>query len=330
MRTRDIVAIGSSLGGVDAVGQLLAALPADFPAAIFVVLHVGANGKNLLADIFNTRSKLSIHTAKDGQRVTRGCVYVAPADYHLIVVDDIVRLGHGPRENMSRPAIDPTFRSIGLTYGPRAIGVVLTGLLNDGSAGLADLKRCGGITVVQNPRDAVAADMPLGALAATDVDYRASLATLPELLSTLVAQPAGAKPVPPADIALEVEIALGGNSDSDVIRSIADPTTYSCPTCGGVMSEMRRQPPLRFRCQVGHAFTAETLLTSKEGSADEAMRLALRVLDERAHLSAQIAHDARARGRTAAARAHDSSAEQARLSAHAIREAMLKADDPPT
>jgi two-component system chemotaxis response regulator CheB len=327
MHTRDIVAVGSSLGGVDATGQLLAALPADFPAAILVVLHVGANGKNLLADIFSSRSRLPIHTAKEGMRITRGCVYVAPADHHLIVVDEIVRLGHGPRENMSRPAIDPTFRSVALTYGPRAIGVILTGLLNDGSAGLADIKRCGGIAVVQNPREAVAADMPLGALAATEVDYRTSLSELPELLLTLVAQPAESKQPPPPDIAIEVDIALGGTSDADVIKRVADPTTYSCPTCGGVLSEMRRRPPLRFRCQVGHAFTAETLMSSKEGSADEAMRLALRVLDERAHLSAQIARDARTHGRVAAARAHDSTAEQARESARVIREAMLKSAD---
>jgi two-component system chemotaxis response regulator CheB len=327
MHTRDIVAIGSSLGGVAAVGQLLAALPADFPAAILIVLHVGASGKNLLADIYHAQSKLPVHTAKEGERVTRGCVYLAPADHHLLVIDETIRLGRGPRENMSRPAIDPTLRSIGLCYGSRAIGVILTGLLNDGAAGLADLKRCGGTTVVQNPRDALAADMPLGALAASEVDYRAGLSELPELLGTLVKQPADSNPPSVPDIALEVQIALGSTVDADVIRRVADPTTYSCPSCGGVMSEMRQRPPLRFRCQVGHAFTGETLMACKEGSLDEAMRIALRVLDERAHLTAQMAHDARSNGRSAAARSYDSTAEHARTSAQSIREAMIKPGD---
>jgi two-component system, chemotaxis family, protein-glutamate methylesterase/glutaminase len=324
MHTRDVVVIGGSLGAVDATRKLVSALPGDFPAAVLMVLHVGASGKNFLADIFHSQSALPVKTASDGDRIVRGCAYVAPADHHLLVIDETIRLGRGPRENLTRPAIDPTLRSAGVCYGPRAVGVILTGLLNDGASGLADLKRCGGIAVAQNPRDATASDMPLAALAAAEVDYRASLTELPELLSMLVAQPAEPKPPIPPEIGLEVQIALGNSLGSDVIRQIARPSTYSCPGCGGVLSEIERGPPLRFRCQVGHAYTGEAIMADGQGGADEAMLLALRILDERSHLAARMAQEARASERDAAARAFEQSAEQARSSAQAIRAAMAK------
>jgi two-component system chemotaxis response regulator CheB len=174
------------------------------------------------------------------------------------VIDGVVRLGRGPRENMARPAIDPLFRSLGMSFGPRTIGVVLTGMLDDGAAGLADIKRCGGITVVQNPADAVAPDMPWGALRASEVDYRAPLSDMAGLLTKLAAQEAGPDVPVPDDIKAEVAIALGRRSDTGVLTGFADPVALSCPGCGGVLSQIKR-PPHRFRCQVGHSYTAEAL-----------------------------------------------------------------------
>lgn len=156
MSRRDIIAIGGSLGAVDAVKQLCRDLPGDLAATMFAVIHVGAQGNNLLAGIFDAQSALSISTAVDGEVLRGGHAYVAPADHHLLVIDNVVRLGRGPRENMARPAIDPLFRSVGVSFGPRTIAVVLTGMLNDGTSGLADVKRCGGVTIVQSPADAVA------------------------------------------------------------------------------------------------------------------------------------------------------------------------------
>jgi len=319
----EIVAIGGSLGGVDAVAGLCQALPGDFPAAVCVVLHVGAKGNNLLADVFDARSSLRVKTAADGELVRCGNVYIAPADHHLLVVDGRVRLGRGPRENMARPSIDPLLRSVGASYGPRAIGVVLTGLLNDGASGLADLKSCGGVTVVQNPRDALAADMPLGALRTGDVDYRASLDEMPALLLDLVRREAGPAPPIPKDLLLEIDIALGTSTGAEAIRSIADPVALSCPACQGVLSRMHRSPPLRYRCQVGHAYTADSLVATQEGSVDEAMRLALRVLEERAVLSGQMAEEARRSGRLAAAQISDDAAARSREAAEVLRNAVL-------
>lgn len=164
----DVIAIGGSLGSVDALKHLCAQLPADLPAAVLVVVHVCSLGKNLLADIFDRNSPLAVSTAEEGEPVHAGHVYVAPADRHLLTIDRSIRLGRGPRENMARPAIDPLFRSVGVEYGSRAIGLVLTGLLDDGAAGLSDLKRCGGLTMVQNPGDAAAPDMPLAALRSSE------------------------------------------------------------------------------------------------------------------------------------------------------------------
>jgi two-component system chemotaxis response regulator CheB len=304
MNRRDIIAIGGSLGAVDAVKQLCRVLPSDLAATLFIVVHIGDHGNDLLADIFDAQSAISIKTAVDGENLQPGHAYVAPADHHFLVLDNKVRLGRGPRENMARPAIDPLFRSVAISYGPRAIAVVLTGLLNDGAAGLADIKRCGGITVVQSPADAVAPDMPLGALRGSDVDYRAPLADMAPLLVKLAGEEAGPPVEIPEDIKSEVQIALGRRSDAEVIAKFANPVPLSCPACGGVLSEVNR-PPLRFRCQVGHSYTAEALATVKEGAVDEAVRVALRIIEERIVLSEKMAFEARMTGREAAATSYE-------------------------
>lgn len=320
MGRRDIIAIGGSSGGVDAVKQLCGALPGDLAAKVFVVLHVGAEGHNLLAGIFDAGSAMSIGTAVDGEPHRFGHVYIARADRHLLVIDDKVRLGRGPRENMTRPAIDPLFRSVAMSFGPRTIAVVLTGMLNDGASGLADVKRCGGITVVQNPLDAVAAEMPRGALRESDVDYRAPLSDIAALLIKLAGEEAGPAVVVPEDIRSEVEIALGRRSDSEILAKFSDTVPMSCPACGGVLSQIRRGPPLRFRCQVGHAYTADALSTEKEGSVDEAIRVALRIMEERAIITQKLADAARRSGRDAAAVSYEQRVSESRAYAATLRQ----------
>jgi len=321
---RDVIAIGGSLGAVDAVKQLLRDLPPGIDAAVFIVIHIGARGMDLLAGIFNEHAAIPVSTATDGEPVQAGRAYVAPADHHLLVTDGIVRLGRGPRENLARPALDPLFRSVGMSYGPRAIGLVLTGMLNDGAAGLADLKRCGGVTVVQNPADAVAPDMPLGALSATEIDYRAPLADLSSLLAKLASEEAGPAVPVPDDVRLEVDIALGRRVDTATISAIADPAPFSCPSCGGVLSQVRRSPPLRFRCQVGHAFTSATLAETSENAVDEAMRIALRIIEERVTLSEKMAEDASRNGLDAAAAANRRRADEGREYAEVLRRNLVE------
>jgi two-component system, chemotaxis family, protein-glutamate methylesterase/glutaminase len=319
-----IIAIGGSAGAIGAVRALCDTLPKDIPAAVCIVIHVGARGGNLIADVFGERCPIPVETAVDGRKLEHGRAYVAAADHHLIVADDTIRLGRGPRENLARPAIDPLMRSAGVSCGSRAIGVVLTGMLNDGSAGLADLKRCGGVTVVQNPIEATARDMPLAALAASDIDYQTPIGELGALLKMLTTAPPGPSPPPPDDIRLEVEIALGRPTGTEEMNRLGNPVALSCPDCGGVLSQMRNAPPLRFRCQVGHGYTGEVLAVKQEGSVDEAMRVALRIVEERATLTKKMAEEARRGGLRHSAISFERTAARSQEHVETLRDALRK------
>ncbi len=323
MAKRDVIGIGGSLGAIEAAKRLLGGLPEDFPAAVLIVVHVGRSGINHLAAMLAAECRLPVSTAVDGEALKRGRVYVAPADRHMLVIDDVIRLGRGPRENLARPAVDPLLRSIAVSYGPRAIGVILTGLLNDGAAGLAAVAQCGGATAVQSPGDAKAPDMPLGALATTDVDYRGSAAELAAVLIDMVAQDVQPTFDVPADLETEVHIALGRRSDSHTTHMIADVTPLSCPSCGGVMSQIRSGPPLRFRCQVGHAFTAEVLAEAQEDSVDEAIRTALRIVEERVVLLEKMTTQAAEAGRTLSAKEYENRLTELRAQVSTLRQADL-------
>lgn len=319
-----MIAIGGSAGAITAIMEFCGSLSPEVAAAICIVIHIGASGTNRLADVFGGKCPVPFSTAIEGEALEGGRAYIAPADHHLLVLDGVIRLGRGPRENLARPAVDPLFRSVGLSYGPRAIGLVLSGMLSDSAAGLADLKRCGGVTVVQNPSDAEAPDMPLAALKASDVDYRAPLSELGALLTRLVSEPPGSLFDPPEDVRFEVEIALGRPLGTNEMSQLGDPIPLSCPGCGGVLSQMRRSPPLRFRCQVGHAYSAEALDSQLEGSVDEALRVALRIIEERAVLTEKMAEDARRGKLRYSAESFERRAKESRQHVETLREAIRK------
>jgi two-component system, chemotaxis family, protein-glutamate methylesterase/glutaminase len=322
MLSRDIIVIGGSAGTIAALQRIFADLPPDLPATVFVVVHIGQQN-SYLANALDRCGSLRVVNAEDGMPVERGSIYLAPPDHHLLLLEDTIRLGHGPRENMCRPAVDPLFRSAAVAYGPRVIGAVLTGTLNDGAAGIAAVKQCGGVTVVQNPSDAQAASMPLGALRATDVDYRAPAAELGRLLDRLAREEAGPPmPIPP-ELGLEVDIALGRAVDTPILRKIGDPVALTCPTCGGVLSEVRQNPPLRYRCQVGHAFTAEILEQEQLDPVDDALRMALRIIEERVTLADRMAEDAHAAGRHKSATLFEERSKELRSYTKTIRQAVL-------
>lgn len=323
MAGREIIAIGGSAGSIEVIRQICRGLPADLKASVVVAVHVAPDSQNLLAGILDNGGPLPASTAVDAEPLQRGRIYVAPSDHHLVVEGRVLRLGRGPRENMARPAIDPLFRSAGVSAGPRAVGLLLSGLLNDGASGLADLKRCGGVTAVQSPLDAVEADMPRAALLASDVEHRASAADLAELLARLVSDPPGPALTPPSNVALEVAIAMGRPSDSAMMMEIADPVPLNCPGCGGTLSQVRRSP-LRFRCQVGHGYTAEALAHEQEDSVDEAVRMASRVIGERIVLMEKMALDALQAGRTESAAAFEDRAQGYRRHAAILMAAALK------
>ena len=323
MENRDIIVIGGSSGATAPLRAILGALPADLPAAVFVVLHIPARSLGLLATYAGAGTRLPVHPAADGMAINHGHVYIGVPDHHMILTNGAIRLGRGPRENLARPAIDPLFRSAALAYGPRVIGVVLSGLLNDGAAGLRAVKDCGGMALVQDPADALADEMPRAAMEAMTVDLSVPGARLGDVLADLTREPAGPlMPVRP-DLLLEVQIAAGERVGSNTLRSIADPVPITCPHCSGVMSAVQGARPLRFRCQVGHAFTAEALAHEQEDKIDEAMRVALRIIEERAELVSRMADDGRNSGRRAVAEMYDQRAEEYRRHADTLREAVL-------
>jgi two-component system chemotaxis response regulator CheB len=328
MSNRDIIVIGGSSGATAPLKKILSTLPADLPAAVFVVLHIPAQGIGILSTVVSAASQLPVVQAESGMVIKNGQIYLAPPDHHLLLLESHIMLGRGPRENMVRPAIDALFRSAALQYGPRVIGVVLSGLLSDGAAGLTAIKRCGGVALVQDPSDAMADEMPLRALEATTVDLCAPGAKIGDILADLSRERPGTKlPVPP-EIRLEVEIAAGDRIGSDNLARIADPAALTCPGCGGVLSVLKAEHPLRFRCQVGHAYTADALAKEQEGRVDEALRVALRIIEERAELVHRMAEGARHRGRSAVAQTYGARAIEYREYADMIRRVVLNSLDP--
>jgi two-component system, chemotaxis family, protein-glutamate methylesterase/glutaminase len=323
MNNRDIIVIGGSAGATAPLKTVLQGLPADLPAAIFIVLHIPARSLGILATVASAASHLPVRPAEHGMTIEPGNIYLAVPDHHLILKKDRMVLGRGPRENMARPAIDPLFRSAAIAFGPRVTGVVLSGMLNDGAAGLEAIKRCGGIAIVQNPEEAIADEMPRSALAAVEADFSVHAARIGDLLADIAQQAAGdTVPVPP-ELQIEVDIAAGERIDSEVLTGIADPVALTCPQCGGVMSEVRGSKPLRFRCQVGHALTAASLAKQQESTIDEALRVALRIIEERAELVRRMAEDGRKTGRRAVAEMYEERSTEYRHYADVIREAVL-------
>jgi two-component system chemotaxis response regulator CheB len=319
---RDIIAIGGSAGSGAVLRGLIGALPADFPGSLFVSTHIPAHSPGLLSDILSSRSAIAVSQAIDGQPIERGHVYVAAPDRHLLVMGHTIRLGEGPRENMVRPAIDPLFRSAALSFGSRVVGMVLTGMLNDGASGLNAIKACGGTAIVQSPTDAEAEQMPLAALEATEVDHVVPARDMAQLLTAIAVSDAGPALPPRDDLRLEVQIAAGARLGSDALRQIATPSALSCPDCHGVLSEVRDSRPLRYRCQIGHAHTADVLASHGE-EVDEAIRVAMRVMEERVTLVERMALDARQTGRVAVAELYEARAQEYRRYAATLRDAAV-------
>ncbi len=324
---RDVIVLGASMGGTEALTTLLSRLPSDFSAGLCVVQHTSPSSPGFLADVLGRRCALPVTNARDGEPFRPGQVYVAPPDRHLLLKQGKLRVVRGPRENRVRPALDPLFRSAAVTYGARVIGVVLTGLQNDGSAGLAAIKRCGGLALVQHPDDAAFPEMPRHALQALQdvggVDHCLTLAEMPELLTKLSREEVSAGPLVPHDIALEVDIAERVMSDIPKEEAIGQHTALGCPECGGPLREMDDRAVKRYRCHVGHAYTAEALLADQSDATEKALWIALRILEERANMLREMARDERTRGRGYATAQFNERAAEVEQHAQSVRQLLL-------
>lgn len=279
MYSHDIIVIGASAGGVDALPRLVASLPADLPAAVFIVLHTPADGPGLLPQIIRRNSKLPVAHGLDGEAVRPGHVYVALPDHHLQVDGKHVRLTHGPRENFHRPSIDTLFRTAAESYGPRVTGVVLTGHLDDGTAGLFEVKHRGGIAIVQDPADAAVPAMPQSALRNVKVDHCLPLAGIGPMLVQLATT--RDVPKPRKSVSRPEKRSM---LPKDMENKFGAPTPFVCPECNGPLWETKAGASLQFRCHVGHAYSPDSLLADHADGLERALWSAARTFDERGAL----------------------------------------------
>jgi two-component system chemotaxis response regulator CheB len=286
-----IVVIGGSAGSIEVVLDVISALPADFPAAILIVIHVPIAPVSKLPVILERAGRLPVRHARSGDSIERGRVYVAPADLHMLVREGWIELQRGPRENHSRPAIDPTMRSAGRSYGPDAIGVILSGALYDGAGGLLTLKTHGGIAIVQDPEDAITTSMPRSAIALVDVDHIVPAAEIAPLLDSLVRAPRDREEVSLVDEEARAQATIDRDfADQAAGRNGGESTPYSCPDCGGVLWQL--DGGSGFQCHVGHAYATEALLVQKSEELENALWACLRLLREKSTLSRQTAERA--------------------------------------
>jgi two-component system chemotaxis response regulator CheB len=282
MPAPDIIVVGASSGGIEAMRQLVAELPADFPATIFVTFHIASDSPGILHSILQRAGKLPSVTPKDKEVFLPGHIYVAPADQHMLIEPDRICLSRGPKENRFRPAIDPLFRSAAQVYGPRVIGVILSGRLDDGTSGMWVVKRMGGIAVVQDPSEALFPSMPLSVLRNVDVDYKLPLAEIPPLLVRLTqtsVEVAGVHDVP-NNLEIEVKIAKQDPAIDFDVRNLWDASSYTCPDCHGVLLQLEEGGRFRFRCHTGHAFSPDTLLANLTEAVEESLWSTVRTIEE--------------------------------------------------
>jgi two-component system, chemotaxis family, protein-glutamate methylesterase/glutaminase len=312
-----LVVVGASAGGVHALLALADALPSSFPAPVCIVQHIGSN-PSILPELLRYRgANMALHP-EDGQPLTAGMLFVAPPDRHMLVEDGVLRLTHGPRENHARPAIDPLFRSAALNYRAHAIGIVLTGQMDDGTAGLKAIKDCGGTAIVQDPATALEPEMPRSALENVAVDYCVALQDIVPLLEQLVTAPAAARAAPvPTSVAREVAINRG-EACMEMLQDIATPSSLTCPDCGGSLWEMKEDRPLRYRCHTGHAFGALSLAQAQKESSEHALWATVRALREREALLRRMAHVSEATCDAVQARAGRAEAERVGAQAQSL------------
>ncbi len=325
---RDIVVMGASAGGLEALKKILGGLPSDLEAAVMIVLHTSSHARSLLPQILERAGNLPVSHPSDGEAIERGRVYIAPPGFHMIVESGVLRVLQGPRENLHRPAIDPLFRSAAAAYGPRVIGVILTGLLDDGTAGLMVVSASGGKAIIQNPETALYSGMPSSAHHHVPDAQIANLQDIPILLWQQISSPLpaatsrlGSTPLGAAKETRIVELDMKEISSEERLGS---PSPFGCPDCGGVLWEIEQEGFLRFRCRVGHALTAQYLGAEQRHTVETALWEALRALEESASLYRRMAGRATRSHHPIPAQLYQERASNTEANSRILREFLLR------
>jgi two-component system chemotaxis response regulator CheB len=326
MQGRDIIVIGASAGGVQALTELMRGLPSNLPASVFVVAHTSPTSSGILPQILDRAGPLIAKHPDPDERPAHGRVYVAPPNSHMLLLDGKIVLTQGPKENGFRPAVDPLFRTAAREYGNRVIGVVLSGGLDDGTQGLNYIKRHGGLSVVQDPDEAVFPSMPANAVNNDHPDHIVAIAQIAPLLARLTTEP----------LRYKGHSMRGKNGDGDGqdVAEVGDsslrtrdlpgpPSGFTCPECGGALWELENGKIVRYRCHVGHSYSVQGLTEHQSQLVEDAMWTALRALEETAALRRRIAARTSSGKLEGMARLYDKQAEEYEARAGIIREVLL-------
>jgi len=290
---RNGIGIGASAGGFNAVGQVVSQLSPDDDVAVLAVVHISRkSNSDVIAATFQRTTKLKCVVATDGIPLKRGCLYLAPADHHLMLKGHKVCTSQGPHENKYRPSIDVLFRSAAVSFGHRAIGIILSGLLEDGTSGMWAIKRTGGICIVQDPSDARFPDMPHSVLNKIAVDHQAAVDDIPAIMAVILAQPLPPETPIPFELQIEADITEKMMSDIDQLKKIADHSDFVCPDCGGGLWEVKNDPAHRYRCHTGHVYTEKLLNDLQDEKIEESIWVSVRMLEEKVNLLQLVARRA--------------------------------------
>ncbi len=313
-----VFVIGGSAGSIEALRELFSELPEEFPAPILTVVHTSVDSPGNMPQVLSRRSHMPIFNAVDGAPLKNGYIYVAPPGFHLLVEDHRMRLLGGPTENRHRPAIDPLFRSAAQVYGPGAVGIVLSGYLDDGSAGVFRIKEAGGTVVIQDPEDAIVGDMPRNAAERVQPDYSVPIRELAPLMVQLAGEPVSAPTV----------VSMSENEFAKQ-ESSGSPAVFTCPECHGTLWEEEEGGTLRFRCRVGHAYTADSMLEEQNLDVERALWAALRTLEENTELSHRLADRAHGHGFVNSERRYRERARESYTNAKVLRRLLTGAAQVP-
>lgn len=291
-----IVVVGTSAGGVAALSELVGQLNPKMDAAFFIVMHLSNTAiSDFLVHRLQPLTKLKCLVATDAESVQKGHIYIAPPNQHLILIRDQIVVGYGPKENSWRPSIDVLFRSAAAAYNSHVIGIILTGFLNDGTAGMAAVKQSGGTCIVQDPNEAEFPDMPLNVLNSLEVDYSISLARMGEILADLMKREL--KQVdPPPQILAEADIAARMAVGIEKMNGLGKHTVYNCPDCGGGLWQITGEDITRYRCYTGHTYNDNELLSKLGDNVESTLWVAVRMMEERSNMYTKISRDQRNKG----------------------------------
>jgi two-component system chemotaxis response regulator CheB len=320
---RDIVVIGGSAGAIEALRRIVRALPAAFPGAIFVVVHMSPESPGVLPSILSRASRIPVAMAVDREKISPNRIYVAPPDHHLLLKRGYVRVTRGPRENRFRPAVDPLFRTAAAAYGPRVVGVILSGGQDDGVLGLSQIKRQGGIAIAQDPDEAEAPSMPESAIRQVAVDHVVRAEDIPPLIAGLTATSFAEEDVVTSRRRPSRDSAEVGTEALERLDLMAPPSPFTCPECGGALWELKDGDLERYQCHVGHGYSSESLVAAQADALEAALWTALRALEEGVALRRRLAARAEEHGMPVIAASYHEQASENQDRASVIRRALV-------